>query len=53
MQKKQTESLIVAKPAKPYVKPEVTAHGSLAEHTLNSTSGADPEGFEDNIVWGN
>ncbi|HWI18840.1 MAG TPA: hypothetical protein VNT81_13905 [Vicinamibacterales bacterium] len=53
MQKKQTELPVKANAPKGYVKPELTAHGSLAERTLNSNSGADPEGFEDNIVWGN
>ena len=36
-----------------YAKPEVLEQGSLTERTLNSESGADPEGLEDNIVWGN
>ena len=53
MQKQSKESPVVVKTAKAYVKPEVTAQGSLVGRTLNSDSGADPEGFEDNIVWGN
>ena len=36
-----------------YAKPEIVERGSIAERTLNSESGADPEGLEDNIVWGN
>lgn len=36
-----------------YRKPVLVGQGTLTGTTLNTTSGADPEGFEDNIVWGN
>ena len=53
MKKQSKELPVVVNTAKSYVKPEVIAQGSLAGRTLNTDSGADPEGFEDNIVWGN
>lgn len=36
-----------------YRKPVLVEQGTLTGTTLNSTVGADPENFGDNIVWGN
>lgn len=52
--KKQTENKEAKlQPKTPHARPRLIEHGSVVDLTLNTTEGTDPEGYIDNVVWGN